>query len=261
MFLKKYKSFYRFLGMIGVASVLLYYYQKAYEFFKGDRVLFYTKMFTMNFLLRDEDGYISSMTIPDLYARHVRSHQEYREKSAESALDFQEDQKLLLEKAIEKVQSFFHTLNNPWIDKERMLGILWKIAMTKNNTYEDGLPHTREDVIFITPRLLDLPEAQLIKTLIHERVHIYQRVYEFQFQEQIKAHGYSVWRERKGYPLIRSNPDVDTYIYQTPTGEIMVAVYTSSQPHHIQDTMQPNALKEHPYEEIAYQIAELYKGV
>lgn len=261
MFLKKYKTVYRFIGMIGVASILYYYYQKAYEFFKGGYLLFYSKVETAAFLLRDEDGFISSMTISDLYARHVKSHQEYREKSAVNALEFQEDQKVVLEKAVETAQQFFQTISVPLIDRDRILGILWKFALTKNNTYEEGLPHTREDVIFVTPKLLELPEVQLVKTLIHERVHIYQRIYETQFQEQLKIQGYTVWRERKGYPLIRSNPDVDKYIYQTPKGDIMVTVYSSFQPQHIQDTMQPNSLKEHPYEEIAYQVAEMYKGI
>lgn len=261
MFPKKYKTVYRFIGMVSIASILYYYYQKAYEFFSGGYILFYTKLATAAFLLRDEDGYISSMTTPDLYARHVKSHQEYREKSAASALEFQEEQKLVLEKAVEKAQLFFQTVSIPYIDRERMIGILWKFALTKNNIYEDGLPHTREDVIFVTPKLLELPEAQLVKTLIHEKVHIYQRVYESQFQDQLKSQGYTIWRERRGYPLIRSNPDLDNYIYRTPRGDIMVTVYSSSQPQHIQDTMQPNALKEHPYEEIAYQIAEMYKGI
>ena len=37
------------------------------------------------------------MSIPDLYARNVRSHQEYREKSALKALNFDENQKIIIE--------------------------------------------------------------------------------------------------------------------------------------------------------------------
>lgn len=201
------------------------------------------------------------MSIPDLYARHVKTHQEYRERSAKVALTFEEEEKVVLEKAAEKVNTFFQNMNSPYIDKERISGILWKFALTENNGYEEGLPHTREDVIFITPKLLQLPEAQLVKTLIHERVHIYQRTYLTIFQEVLKTQGYKVWRERHGYPLIRSNPDLDKYIYQSPSGDIMVTVYRNDTPKHIQDTMQPNELKEHPFEEVAYIIADMYKAV
>lgn len=240
---------------------LIYYYQSVYEFFKGLTIVFLTKTSTAHFLLRDEDGYISSMSIPDLYARHVKTHQEYRERSAKVALTFEEEQKVLLEKAAEKVNTFFQNMNSPYIDKERISAILWKFALTENNGYEEGLPHTREDIIFVTPKLLELPEAQLVKTLIHERVHIYQRTYLTMFQEVLKTQGYKVWRERHGYPLIRSNPDLDKYIYQSPSSDIMVTVYRNDTPKHIQDTMQPNELKEHPFEEVAYTIADMYKTV
>ena len=246
------------IGFLGIASFVCYCYYRMKELFQGVYVLFLTKQETSHFLLRDEDGYNASLSAPDLYARKMKSHEEYRIYSAFHVVDFTEEQKQILEKAVEKAHLFFQQTILPFIDKQRMGAMLWKIALTKNNTYEDGLPHTRADIIFLTPKIIALPEAQLVKTLIHERVHIYQRVHQDVFQQVLQQQGYKVWRERKGYPLIRSNPDLDRYIYQTPTGEIMVTVYTSAEPHHIQDTMQPNDLKEHPYEEIAYTIANKY---
>lgn len=246
------------LGFIGVAGLVYYCYYKMQELFQGVYVLFFPKQETAHFLLRDEDGYNASLSAPDLHARKMKTHEEYRVYSASHAMDFTEEQKQILEKAVEKANVFFQQTYVPWMEKQRMGALLWKIALTQDNTYEEGLPHTREDVIFLTPRTLRLPESQLVKTLIHERVHIYQRMHRDVFQKSLQEQGYTVWRERKGYPLVRSNPDVDPFIYQAPSGEIMVSVYTSTEPLHIQDIMQPNDLKEHPYEEFAYKTADMY---
>jgi hypothetical protein len=57
--------------------------------------------------------------------------------------------------------------------------IKWKIGLVDGNLYESGLPHTRFDLIIIPLKLLNriFGMNQLINTLIHEKIHVYQIPY------------------------------------------------------------------------------------
>jgi hypothetical protein len=259
MSLKKRNYLYQVIGIMCITSVIYYVYQKTKELFSGINIMFLTEQETKSFLNADEDRYISSMTVPDLYARHVPSHLAYREKAVQSAISFTEAQKAKIEASVEFASAFLNTHISEYIDPVWMNKIPWKIALTKHRNYEDGLPHTRNDIIFLTDVFVNtLSKQKLTETLIHEKIHIYQRFYPALIQETLEKNGYSIWRERRNYPLIRSNPDLDHFIYKHPSGEIMVSVYRNDTPTSIQDTMQPNELHEHPYEEIAYTIANRY---
>jgi len=61
-------------------------------------------------------------------------------------------------------------------------GIKWVFANTYANyskdvikEYEQGLPHTRENIILLSKNVLKYDELDLTSTLIHEKIHIYQR--------------------------------------------------------------------------------------
>ena len=210
---------------------------------------------TMKIVEADSDGYVSNMSSSDLYARKVKSHQEYINKCVSTCLDFDERIKKLLDNAVEKADKFFKSLENEYIDRELMSQIDWKFALTTN---EESFPHTRLDVIFLSPKVSTLSEKQLVSLIIHEKVHVYQRKYEHLFQEQLFKNGYAVVKERKDYPLVRANPDIDKYVYTSPTGEQMITLYNSSKPTSIVD-VSSDGKKEHPFEEIAYKIGAMYK--
>lgn len=234
-------------------------YRKVAEWFENPtRIKFYNRAETIQFLGEDRDAYMLELTDLDLRARRSISYENYRQKAMASAVNFTEKEKQMMERAVEKANRFFANLENIYIDKEKMKGIPWKFAMTQGKEYENGLPHTREDTIFLTPSILRMPEDELVRTLIHEKVHVFQRAYRSWFQEKLAEMGYIQWRRRTGYPRIRSNPDVDEFIYIHPTKEIMVMVYRTGQPESIQDAISPNSLHEHPNEEVAYTIASRY---
>ena len=65
-----------------------------------------------------------------------------------------------------------------WNDYKELINIKWIFECTDNNDkkqYEEGLPHTRENIIFLTKSIIKNNEENLINTLIHEKIHIYQR--------------------------------------------------------------------------------------
>jgi hypothetical protein len=203
---------------------------------------------TARFLYHDSDNYVSSMSILDIIARGKHNHKEYINSIRNSAKSFTEEQKIILEKCIFEAQSFLKDYYNVF---------KWKIALT-DPAYEEGLPHTREDIIFLSTQSMTLPEKQLTKLLIHEYVHIYQRQNKTIFQKELLQKGYIPWKKREHYPRIRANPDLDEYIYIHPDGSLMLMIYSGDNPKNINDVVQPNTKYEHPNEEIAYELANKY---
>lgn len=236
--------------------MLQQYYIRVKEWLYGSSpVSFLNSYETSLFLLQDQDGYVTNMTSSDLTARHVSSTEEYLQKASGSAMDFTKEQKETIEGDVLQASIFLKELETPWIEKELLRRISWNIALTDGG-YEEGLPHTRGKIIFLSPSYFRMSQEKRVGTMVHEWIHVYQRQFREQFQSALLAHGYKQWRVRKGYPRIRSNPDVDEFIYIHHTGKVMVSVYRNHTPTSITDIIQPNELLEHPNEEIAYLISQ-----
>lgn len=247
------------------------------------------------FLLDDKDRYVRDMSSSDLYARKVECQEAYRLTAYYSAIDFTTEQKDILTKACNEADAFFESYSNPngstgsgsgsgmfsqassikaiaYFDAKKAKELTWKLVLMKDNKYEEGLPHTRDMYIFITPTLLGGNQKDLIRTLIHEKIHIYQRKYRLEKStitgeaEPVYLTDYMV--EQLGYKKVkkrtdmtcdvRANPDVDEWIYSDPkTSGNMYLCYRSGKPTGITDVV-GESINEHPYETIAYEIAKLY---
>lgn len=217
--------------------------------------VYLSKEETIDFLVKDEDKYIASLSQADLYARKVSSHRAYIEKCVKNTLDFDETSKNILDKATLLADTYFKNLKNIYIDTTRINRIVWKFALTTN---EESLPHTRSDIIFLSPAVLKKQEKYIVSTLIHEKVHIYQRMYIQEFQNMLLQNGYKQVKKRSEYPLIRANPDLDEYVYSDKNGELMLTLYKNNRPVGITDVETNNHHQEHPFEEIAYLIGDNY---
>jgi hypothetical protein len=159
------------------------------------------------------------------------------------------------------------------------------------------LPHTRENVILLSKNVLKNDALNLTNTLLHEKIHIYQRYNPEIFDTIIKEMGLHEL-ERKHFKqakYIRSNPDTNNKIYYRKKNsggsggsggsvfdilssgfgggdddtvdtdydldDVMVCLYRNDKPNSINDVIQKNYSAEHPYEKIAYEIAEnFYKN-
>ena len=67
----------------------------------------------------------------------------------------------------------------------------------------------------------------------------------------------STYHPNKKY--IRANPDTDGKVYYNVlTGKEMICLYRNEHPSSINDVIVTNFTLEHPYEQIAYEIAEHY---
>jgi hypothetical protein len=219
------------------------YSSSVIETFKVDNNIYLTQEETINFIRNDTDKYISSLSPFDLEARDVRSPQEYMNKIINDCYNFTDSQKTKLNNCSKIARNFFD--NN----------YVWKFAVI-GDVYEEGFPHTRTDIIFISPKILNYNETDLITILIHESIHIYQRYNKTEMNKYLKDKGYSVSRRRDSEPFIRANPDLDEYIYKDKNGDELLYLYKSSMPNGINDII-PNK-NEHPFETMAYEISEQY---
>ncbi len=99
----------------------------------------------------------------------------------------------------------------------------------------------------------------VVKILIHEKIHVFQRLYPNHkiIQDYMKSyHKHQLKDDFKlNEPFLRSNPDLDNWIYKDiKTNTIMYSKYSSNKPNGISDTT-TNHDMEHPYEKMAYEIS------
>ena len=224
---------------------------------------------TSNFLNTDSDNYAEQLSPLDLHARNVSSSSEYIANIIQTAVSFTQSEKDILDAYTKKADAFLRNtqfkelIYSGYINSNDIANINWVFAKTQNvdkKDYEEGLPHTRGHIIFLSDNVLKYDENSLITTLIHEKIHIYQRYNEELFNKVIGVMGLVETpgtAETKKY--MRSNPDTNRNIYiDNKTNNAMVCLYRSDKPSNINDVIMKNHSLEHPYEKIAYEIADYY---
>ena len=228
------------------------------------RVEFLSKTQLIEFFQLDPDGYFAQMTKYDISARGSKSLDELVKKSVDSVQNFSLYEKFKLVLATRLADIFFKRLGKsiPHVSGTQIANIPWCLAKTKWNQYEGGYPHTRQHIIFITDKTLN--SGSLIKTLVHEKVHIWERMYPKQMQKWITFNNWKPHSSRYQYPMARSNPDLDSIVYRDPRGKLAIVEYTTQNPTSIIDAKYPshdNPVSEHPNETLAYYIDYLYTTV
>ena len=226
-------------------------------------VTFYDEKETTEFLLRDSDNYVRNFTIYDLMARKVDSKDEYIKNISQCSKNFSQQQKDIIKTACSQADNFFSNYNNILNGKE-ISKIPWVFCLTYNNNYEyeNGFPHTRENIIFIPDKIIpNTVTIDLVNTLIHEKIHVYQRYNKDIMDVILNNMGYEITTEYN--PKKRANPDLDynTY-YDRNKGVLLQCYYNSDRPNSISDVTctDNNNIYEHPYELIAYKIANEYNS-
>jgi hypothetical protein len=94
--------------------------------------------------------------------------------------------------------------------------IPWNVALL-NAEVEADLPHTVGDVIFLPPSFFTLPPDVRVATLLHEKIHIFQRMFPVEtnilFTEVWKLTPFSLDRNFVARNHIRFNPDNNNLVY------------------------------------------------
>lgn len=236
---------------------------------------------TSVFLKEDKDYYISGLSAYDLYARDTSSTIKYLADIQMLATSFTDKDIELLNNCTSIADDLLRNIKSynindiayaKFINFKEIANIKWVFSKTESGgklSYESGLPHTRKNIIFLSDKVLINDEDELIKVLIHEKIHIYQRNNSDLFKSIIINMGYIEVTEdmiANDSELIRqikyrrSNPDINKKLYKnTATNKILICFYKSDKPSSISD-VSGNYYDEHPYEKIAYELSEyIYK--
>lgn len=246
---------------------------------QGKKMRIMSPQQTAQFLLEDRDKYAASLSRADLSARRASSAEAYKAAAARAAMNALPSRRDLerVVRGAEDADAFFASrLKRDYdgIDGADLAALPWVIAFTKGSAYEDGLPHTRGDIIFLSLDHLPQSSDALAATLVHEKVHVYQRAHGEVMRKWLQLRGYEATRERTAsaaLPHYRSNPDTNGWSYRQchagragsprACGKEMGAPYSSERPARITDVVVgSDGPSEHPYEKMAYDVESLYRS-
>lgn len=226
------------------------------EYFKNDNLKLLSKSELVQLLLNDTDNYYKRFTKLDLKVRNINSVDEYKDKLINIYYNYDTSEYNKLLYSINKINNIFKNYNTVGFDGNKASTIIWKIGIINDNTYENGLPHTRGDVIIISKNLLNSYRLETI--LLHEKIHVYQKLYPDDIQEYFSHNNFT--KSRLKTDNVRANPDIDEYIYKNSSKQEMLCLYNENANSVSDVVYYPNNKieNEHPLEYMAYTIeAEL----
>ena len=173
--------------------------------------------------------YFNKMSRLDLIARKSGSSEDYKNKYYNSLIAFNNADKSKLEKCIKNIDYKIRKYKN-------LYAIDWKFAKVSNDI-ELGYPHTLEDTIVLSPKFLETPEDQMTITLLHEKIHIYQRKYPLETEELIlNVLEYKIKSvDPDILELARNNPDINNLNYGKDD-YVILQIYNNFSPKSIADS-------------------------
>lgn len=208
-------------------------------------------------LSADADGFVASLTKWDLRARGVRTTREYVHRISKAGKDFTDAERCMVAELAREADTKFTGITE--IDGRAAAALEWTIAKVSDD-YERGMAHTRRAgpgriVIFLPESALRESRDDMLDTLVHEKVHMYQKAYPIETKAWVKARGFTRWMRRVDLAAtgvrVRSNCDLDEWVYVTPDARRPMLIEYDTETN---DEMQ--AAMEHPYELMAYGIAK-----
>jgi len=154
----------------------------------------------------DKSPYFNSLTPQDFRVRMSQASNKYNEYYKQNIEEFTPTEKAhvayLVEQANKRTSCF-----------PLLHAIPWKFGKVAHHI-ENGFPHTLEDTIILSARFfsqLASNHSEQVKTLIHEKMHVFQRLYPHLTDDLIFAWGF---RKINNFALTdlpedrRSNPDI-----------------------------------------------------
>jgi hypothetical protein len=187
----------------------------------------------------------------DIKARNMKTIEEYKSYYLNNIREFTDKEKtklLLLSKEADKRTKTYPKLHF----------IPWSFVKTGHGI-ENDYPHTMNNHIMLPFDFLYNHRTEtLIETLIHEKIHIFQKLYTLETNILIiQFWNYSIYSLNHSVELKRANPDINDILYKRNHTEC-IQEYKSNEPTSLRDSSRDvNCKYEHPYEKMAYIIAEI----
>lgn len=233
-----------------------FYFNSNENFDNDNNIIFLNQTQAYNFIKSDPDGYVSRFNNLDYIARNISSTNTYLDLWRNAVIIPNEEQQKIIIKGINQVNVLIDKINVEWIDCNKLKNIPWKFIIINTNSIDLGLPHTRYDTIVINQSIIN-SSYNFIDTLLHEKLHVYQKLYPEDFNIYLETNGFKPYIKYIDSNIpYRSNPDTDEWIYEL-NGEIYVSNYKYLNPQTIADTFYKpvNSFDyEHPREKAVYDL-------
>jgi hypothetical protein len=249
------------LILILIIIIIILLNRETEHFNNNNSFCFLNKKELINILLEDKDNYYKTFSKTDLIVRGVNTIDEYKETIKNSCLDISESNKKKLSKYITEANLKLKKFKISGFDGNKCADIPWIIGLTNNN-YENGFPHTRNNIIVLSENILSIFNFNIVNTLIHEKIHIYQKTYPEDIKIYLDSNNFKKYLNRneinKNQFNIRANPDLDNYLYKMGDS-IMMSVYNKNANDITDITTYPinNSKYEHPFEYMAYTLSNI----
>ena len=214
-----------------------------------NHINFLTKEELIDYLIKDSDNYYKKFTKLDMQVRNINSIEDYYNIIKESCINIDNNYRSELIKNIKKADERLSKIKLPGFDGLKCSKLQWNIGIVKGNKYEGGYPHTRNNIIILPNNLTS------IDTLIHEKVHIYQKMYPEDIQIYLKENGFVKYYELINRENHRANPDLDNWIYKK--NNLILETRYNENPKSITDVLNKDYTNEHPFEYMAYSIERI----
>lgn len=203
-----------------------------------------------------KDAFFKRLTSFDLLARQSHSTAHYKKKYLTSIIDFSQEEKLGLEDFVKKADIMTKRYN-------KLHRIPWRFVKLSQGTEQD-YPHTLQQYImlpynFISNTCISLKEK--VKTLIHEKIHVFQRTYPSETRLLIRSYwGFRpVCLSPQQLAQKRTNPDTDENIYERNL-KTCLQEYKTEKPNGLYDSyLNKDCVEsyEHPFEQMAYILSDI----
>jgi len=222
-------------------------------------IIFLTKEELYRELVQNDDKYYNTFNKNDMNVRNITNINDYHKLIMLSTIDCDENNKNKIINCINIIKNKFNNIKFDYFDGGKFNNIKWQIGFVKGKLYEGGLPHTRNSTIILSDDYIQtINDKSLITLLIHEQIHIYQKLYPDDILKYLNAHNFTeahITIKNK-----RANPDMNNKFYKDKDNNIYYSQYNDN-PKKITDvTFYPinNSLYEHPFEKMAYELSTIY---
>lgn len=208
--------------------------------------------------------YFDRLSRYDLEARKSSTAATYMNRYISSIRPFFQSEKYMLNSMTEHADIITKSF-------KRFHNIEWKLVKLCCDT-ENGFPHTLGDTIFLPDDfLIKNTYKQCLETIIHEKVHLYQRMYPLYTNTLITQYWhYNIVGIMDNLESARANPDLNNILYSLTDVNVEVnkinACYSKYDDHPkslydaklTEQCKRDNQKYEHPYEKMAYNIANTF---
>lgn len=201
-----------------------------------------------NYLIQDSDNFYSSLSLENLNIRNITNKDIFLSNIYNYLYTPNVYEKKIITNAIYKAHNLLKNSYFIGFDYKKIKNYKWIIGCSYGEEYEFGYPHTRNNIIILNYN--NIYDPNLYKTLIHERIHIYQKLFPKDINKYLNVNNFKKYKKQNNQHL--ANPDTDNFIYQFNNNICECIIINQNM---IQYTNN-NFKYEHPFEYMAYNIVE-----